>query len=121
MKFVASELDILAHERAEPRPKSRHLYRAVECKGWWGIGDGIDFVTGVTLERITPQPDWDPIFDDLCEYGIEAPIHLPEEGLVVGKVYEAVTTVYRDWETGIPDDYDTDLILVEDYDEQGQG
>jgi hypothetical protein len=115
MSFVSIE-SIFQAER-ELRPKSRHLYRAVECKGWWGIGDGIDFVTGITLERITPLPEWDPIFDDLAEYGIEAPIHLPEEGLIVGKVYEAVTTAYRDWETGIPDDYDTDLVLVEDYDE----
>ena len=117
MAFVSIEKDSIFQVEREPRPNSRPLYRAVICNDFWGVGDGVDFITGITLERITEEPEWDIIYDEIAEIGNEAPIYLPEGGLVVGQVYEAVVTPYRDWETGIVDDYDIHLVLVENYDE----
>jgi len=99
---------------AEPsRYRGPHIYRAIPCLDAWGSGDGTDFITGVTLERVSPEPEWDPIFDDIAEAGTDAAIHLPEGGLVVGQLYTVHVETYTDWETGIVDDYDTYIMPYE--------
>ena len=96
-------LDLLG---VKPTPEPEHLYRAVPT-AFWGIGDGVAFVTGVALERISPLPEgsYDPIFDEISEAGTDAQIELPEEGLVLGATYRAHTWHSTDWETGYADDW----------------
>jgi hypothetical protein len=112
MKTIIGEVEV------ETRVSEiEHIYKAVPSGPFWGQGDGIAFVTGVTLERVSPAPDyekegWDPIFDEIAEYGEDAQIVIPEEGLVLGALYKAVTKSYRDWESGIIDDWETFLYRV---------
>lgn len=103
----------------DKRPK--WLYRA-ERTDEWGQGLNITFVTGLTLNLLPedephdPDSRWieDPLYHEIGEGGVDAPIYLPEGGLVEGQLYRLRYEGYADFETGIVDDYDVYIVPVEE-------
>lgn len=100
--------------------KPKWHYRAERTEDW-GMGINGGLIAGLTLnplpeddpEGLDPKYPLDPLSDEIGEAHTEAPIHLPEGGLVEGRVYTLVYEAYTDWETGIVDDYDVYLVPVE--------
>ena len=94
-----------------PNPR----YRAQRAQTGFGIGEDNQLYTGLTLALVDPEnfQGCDFIEEEINNVGAEAHILLPEDGLVEGHIYEAyATNLQTDWETGMVDDWDIQLIDV---------
>ncbi len=91
-------------------------YRAQKSQGCFGIDDDNNLHTGLTLTTFHPKEflqENDLLGEEITNIGAEAHIILPDGGLIEGHIYEAsAINISTDWETGVIDDYDIELIDI---------
>lgn len=107
----------ISHEEEKQPPPPR--YRAVPSAGGYGISEDNSIHTGICLEPIQDEEcGYDPLQDMLENLGAESPILLPDEGLILGHIYEPrCINISRDWESGIVDDWDIGMYDVTESDD----
>lgn len=106
----------ISHEEEEKRPTPR--YKAVASGGGFGISEDGIVHSGICLEPIQNDEDgYDPLQDMIENLREESPILLPDDGLILGHIYEPrCINVSRDWESGIVDDWDIGMYDVTESD-----
>jgi len=107
---------VISHEEETPRPTPR--YKAVPSDGGFGISEDGIIHTGICLELIqNDEYGHDPLEEMIDNLRDEAPILLPDEGLILGHIYEPrCINISRDWESGIVDDWDVGMYDVTESD-----
>ncbi len=90
------------------------IYEAVKVTTQYGISNDNTLITGLELVPYANiEEGYSLLTTEIQEIGTEVIVHLPEGGLVEGKLYVSkATNISRDWEMGIIDDYD---ITIEEY------
>lgn len=90
-----------------------YIYTLVQSEQF-GMSINGNIIAGYELVSIQGS-GYDLISEEINNIGetINETLIIPKEGLIVGKNYRAITTnMSTDWETGVIDDYDIELIEV---------